>query len=273
MFATPTLAAEIDHAEARLCSGIADVAAAEASNRSAVVDVGEGKAVFAGPGSPINKMIGLGFGRPPQDPELDAAEALFAERGSPLQAEIATLADPLVHAMLARRQYEPRGFENVLARHVDASSDQSSRDILVSRIAGGDDWIDVLVQAFAEPDGGGVGGDAIPPGEDIRRWMRYMTQAPGFVCVAAHVDGTLAGAASLRVDRHIAQLCGAATLPAFRRRGIQTALLHWRLGYARDQGCDVAVVTTQPGSRSQQNVQRTGFALLYARQLWVKDGP
>jgi hypothetical protein len=35
-------------------------------------------------------------------------------------------------------------------------------------------------------------------------------------------------------------------------------------------GCDVAVVTTQPGSKSQQNVQRRGFDLLYARAVLVK---
>jgi hypothetical protein len=35
-------------------------------------------------------------------------------------------------------------------------------------------------------------------------------------------------------------------------------------------GCDIAVVTTQPGSRSQQNVQRRGFDLLYTRIVLVK---
>lgn len=54
-------------------------------------------------------MIGVGFGRVPPDAELDAVEALFTERGAPLQAEISTLADPEVHATLARRGYQLRG--------------------------------------------------------------------------------------------------------------------------------------------------------------------
>jgi hypothetical protein len=33
----------------------------------------------------------------------------------------------------------------------------------------------------------------------------------------------------------------------------------------------VAVVTTQPASRSQQNVQRRGFDLLYTRAILVKQ--
>jgi ribosomal protein S18 acetylase RimI-like enzyme len=59
----------------------------------------------------------------------------------------------------------------------------------------------------------------------------------------------------------VAQLTGAATAPAHRRRGIHAALLATRLIDAAG-GCDIAVVTTDPGSKSQQNVQRCGFHLL-----------
>jgi hypothetical protein len=51
---------------------------------------------------------------------------------------------------------------------------------------------------------------------------------------------------------------------------VQTALLSVRLADAARAGCDLAVVTTQPGSKSQQNVQRRGFHLLYTRAVLVK---
>jgi hypothetical protein len=35
----------------------------------------------------------------------------------------------------------------------------------------------------------------------------------------------------------------------------------------------MAVVTTQPGSKTQQNVRREGVQLLYARQLLVRECP
>jgi hypothetical protein len=35
-------------------------------------------------------------------------------------------------------------------------------------------------------------------------------------------------------------------------------------------GCDVAVITTQPGSKSQENAQRRGFQLLYTRAVLVR---
>jgi GNAT superfamily N-acetyltransferase len=56
-----------------------------------------------------------------------------------------------------------------------------------------------------------------------------------------------------------------------RRRGVQSALLRTRLEIAGRAGCDVAVVTTQPGSKSQENVQKQGFELLYTRAILVRQ--
>ena len=103
--------------------------------------------------------------------------------------------------------------------------------------------------------------------------MRDMVSARGFVRYLARRGDTPAGGASLRVGEGIALLCGAATLPAHRRHGVQSALLTRRLADAAREGCEVAVVTTQPGSKSQQNVQRQGFGLLYARAVLVRPVP
>jgi len=54
-------------------------------------------------------------------------------------------------------------------------------------------------------------------------------------------------------------------------KGIQAALLSARLADAAAAGCDTAVVTTQPASTSQHNVQRRGFDLLYTRAIVVKQ--
>jgi hypothetical protein len=51
----------------------------------------------------------------------------------------------------------------------------------------------------------------------------------------------------------------------------QAALLHARLAHARAAGCELAAVTTQPGSKSQQNVQRLGFELIYSRAILVHE--
>jgi hypothetical protein len=44
-----------------------------------------------------------------------------------------------------------------------------------------------------------------------------------------------------------------------------------RLEIAASAGCDIAVVITEPGSKSQENVQRrSGFELLYTRAILVR---
>jgi phosphoserine phosphatase len=52
---------------------------------------------------------------------------------------------------------------------------------------------------------------------------------------------------------------------------VQRALLDARLAWAREAGCDIAVITTAPGSQSQANAQKYGFALLYARAVLVRE--
>ena len=74
----------------------------------------------------------------------------------------------------------------------------------------------------------------------------------------------------MRMSGDLVQLSGASTLPAHRRRGVQSALLRARLLDAADSGCTLAVVTTEPASKSQQNVQRAGFTLLYSRAILVR---
>ena len=86
----------------------------------------------------------------------------------------------------------------------------------------------------------------------------------------ARREGAVAGGASLRTEDGVALLTGAATLPAHRRRGVQSALLAVRLLEAAAAGCDLAVITTGPGTKSAENAARNGFALLYVRAVMVQ---
>jgi ribosomal protein S18 acetylase RimI-like enzyme len=100
--------------------------------------------------------------------------------------------------------------------------------------------------------------------------LRDTLAAPSFERFVARRNGIVAGGASLRLHEGVAQLAGAATRPEHRRLGVQTALLRHRLHAAARRGCDVAVVTTAPGSKSAENVQRFGFSILYVRAVLVK---
>lgn len=273
MFCSTALAARIEHAEAGLI-----VAGTEAGRHRGgdgfVMPIAGGAACFAGQNSPFNKVVGLGFGGVPEDADLDEIERAYSAVGSPTQVELAHLADPDIGALLTGRGYALVGFENVLGRRLDNTLDRIAPPGVEIRPSGDDEfetWLDVVVDGFAQPDTQGVAAHEEFPRDMIAAATRDMAAAGATRYVALH-GGVIAGAASVRMAEGIAQLTGAATLPAHRRNGIQTALLADRLVDAAAQ-CDIAVVTTAPGSKSQENVQRRGFALLYTRAVLVKPAP
>jgi GNAT superfamily N-acetyltransferase len=129
--------------------------------------------------------------------------------------------------------------------------------------------VDVVVEASLHPDTQGV-----PWHEEFLREIIENAERDTAGLVQRYLaldNGVPAGGGSMRITDGVAQLTGAGTAPAFRRRGIQSALLTTRLADATAAGCDIAVITVQPGSKSQQNAQRRGFDLLYTRAVLVHD--
>jgi GNAT superfamily N-acetyltransferase len=213
-------------------------------------------------------VAGLGFGGLPEPAELDAIERRYADRGAPVQAEVASLADPRLLELLAGRGYRLVSFENVLGRALGGAVERVDPPGVDVRRSGDDEfdtWLDVVVDGSLHPDTQGV-----PWHEEFPRDMLEDSDrdAAGLIeRYLARLDGQPAGGGSMHIAGGIAQLTGAATAPSSRRRGIQSALLSARLAAAAEAGCEVAVITVQPGSRSQQNAQRRGFELLYTRAI------
>ena len=66
----------------------------------------------------------------------------------------------------------------------------------------------------------------------VETWNRMVRALPGVTALVAVMDGQPVGAASVMVLGATAMLGGAATLPAFRRRGVQRTLIEARLAVA-----------------------------------------
>lgn len=273
MFADAALAARIDRAEGRICSGMAT-----GSSRSAaafVLPIADGVAVFAGPRSPINKVIGLGFDGPPDPAQLADIEARWAAQGEPVRVELSILAAPEAVAVLSARGYRLQGFENVLGCRIPDGPPPAAADIAIEAIGaeGYEQWLSLAVDAFANMDGSGSPSDPALPRDDLERMLREAmgpVAAAGVTRYIARLGGEPAGEAALNVDEGLALLAGSGTVPQYRGRGVQKALVAHRLHDARRAGCDLAVVVTAPGTRSQENVMRRGFELLYTRAILVR---
>jgi GNAT superfamily N-acetyltransferase len=270
--ASTKLAARIDRAELGLLLDLVAVVRA-AGGPAQVWPVGGTFAVLGETGSPFNKVSALGFDGPPSVEDLEIVERGYARAGVRVQVELSTLADPSVARLLTARGYQLVGFENILARRLDevtaAPSAIAVRDVPVAE---SDLWIETMLHGFLAPDvfDGPESHEAFG-GDALRRAYQAFAAVPAVSRQLARVEGEVAGGATMYQRDATAILCGAATLPAWRRRGVQSTLLWQRLAQAREAGCDLAVVTTQPGSKSQENVQRAGFELIYSRAVLVKE--
>jgi GNAT superfamily N-acetyltransferase len=272
LFCDTALAGRIERVEAQLIARCSEAARRRAGTAGFVIPVAGGVASFAGPGSPYSKVAGLGFGGVPDPAALDDIEMAFAARGCAAQVELAELADPAITALLAGRGYRLESFENVLGRTLTTGLERVMPPGIEVRLSGDEEfgaWLDVVAEGSVHPDAQGLPWHEEFPREVIIAAERDAA-AVGTVRYAAVRYGVIAGGATMRIAEGVAQLTGAATAPAHRRQGVQSALLSARLADAAAAGCDIAVIVAQPGSKSQQNAQRQGFDLLYARAVLVK---
>ncbi|GAA3453687.1 GNAT family N-acetyltransferase [Dactylosporangium matsuzakiense] len=272
LFCDTDLARRIEGAEAGFITAALAAAQRRTGGTGFAMPVAGGVAGFAEPDSPWNKVAGLGFAGVPDEDELARIEDAFAERGAAVQVELSNLADPAVGELLTGRGYRLASYENVLGLLVSGGDSERVTPPGVQVRPSGDDefdvWLEVILDAVAHPDTEGL-----PWLDDFPRQVVADAErdiaATGARRYLALVHGVPAGGASMGIRDGIASF-SAGTAPAFRRRGVQSALLAARLADAAADGCELAVVTTQPGSPSQRNVQRRGFELLYTRAVLIR---
>jgi GNAT superfamily N-acetyltransferase len=119
-----------------------------------------------------------------------------------------------------------------------------------------------------EPDRAGDFAAVVAGGYGLPDWSEPFAAGvvgrPGWSCYVAYDGDRPAGAGALYVDGGVGWLGFGATLPDFRGRGAQSAILAARIEDARRQGC--TTVVTETGERddrrpsgSYRNILRAGF--------------
>ena len=81
----------------------------------------------------------------------------------------------------------------------------------------------------------------------------------------AEADGEIIGAGKADVTEVVGGLFGLSVLPAWRRRGVQQALIVARLEALRERGCRWATISSEPGVATERNARRMGFELAYTK--------
>jgi GNAT superfamily N-acetyltransferase len=229
-----------------------------------VESVAGGYLFYTGDGFPLNRAAGLGFDGPVTAADLDLVEQFYRSRNLPPRLDVCPLADASLVELLKAGGYRLEGFRSVLMCSLTEPGAPGSwpAEIRVSQVGPEDAelWLKTVAQGF---DGAAVPTQATL---DILAPNFYSTNA---TCYFAWIEGQPAGGGGMYIHDGVAEFGGASTRPEYRRRGVQTALLHVRLAAARERGCDLAAVMTVAGNDSQRNIERAGFRLAYTKAVVV----
>lgn len=259
-FADLALAQRIEAFEAESGRACTEAAAREPQVGAAWIAVGGGWATFTGKDSPITQAVGLGMAGAVEEAEVARMENFYRSRGAATNIETCPLAHPSLFEALGRRGYRVVEFSNVLYRAIEAGETFArAPEGLHLRKARDDErmfWAETVARGFA---------DEIPVTPELVSVLSAFADRPGAQLWLAEVDGEVAGGAALAIAGGIAGLFGAATLPSFRRRGVQGAFFAGRLSEAARMGATLAYTITLPGSASHRNAERAGFRVAYTR--------
>ncbi len=147
-----------------------------------------------------------------------------------------------------------------------AAADDAPGESTIERVASAESLEDYLAAYVA--------GWGIAPAQqdqfkaNVRPWLAQ----PGWSLYLACLDGEPAAAATLYLHQGVGYLADATTVPAFRGRGLQTALLRARIRDAGRAGADIVFSGAEPFSVSHRNMERIGLRQQFARAKWMPMG-
>lgn len=219
-----------------------------------------------------NILLGAGMSDAAGDVDLPGLVAWYAEVGAEPRVELSDRArTPFVDALRAHG-FGVLAVILLLARDVrpgDAALDPGAPEgIRIERLDPADTrrceaMARVLVSAFT-PDGQPVRDD------DVTVNLTGLVH-PGQVTFVALAGDHPVGGGMVDIDGHAATLYGGAVDRAWRRRGVQTALLRARVRWAAEAGARVVGTGTVSGGPTHRNGAREGFGIIGSRIVLARS--
>jgi GNAT superfamily N-acetyltransferase len=263
-FADLELARRLEKAEARGNREFVEARAIADPDRGAKwIEVGGTFAMFDGVGSPLTQTFGLGIAQAISSEEMDEIEQFFQERGSDVFHEVCPLSDESARSLLNERGYKTIESSSVLYRPISTDFRlpiQPNEQVHARPLQPGEEqrWTDTAFKGWSEFAELG----------DFLREMGQVQAHSKSISFIAELNGESIATGVLIIDKDVALLAGASTVPEARRQGAQLALLDARLRYAASLGCTIGMMVANPGSGSQRNAERHGFRIAYTRTKW-----
>ncbi len=219
-----------------------------------------GQLIAFGAGRYVNRATGIGLGGMSGVEIVAAVESFYSARSLPASVEINPWVNPDLVAALAAGDFRLERFRNVYVRELDSLPDRSTANIREVDAT--------IVPARNALLAGDATGEARRISFEFCEAMAQLNDTHDFVATANDVP---AACGSLNIVDGVGWLGGAATLQEFRGRGLQQALLAYRLHLASELKCAYAAATAVPDGQSARNLERLGFQLLYTQTVLTQS--
>lgn len=236
--------------------------------------IGGGVMSRGAPGAWFNRAQGLGLDGPVDPPQIEHLITYYEERGIEPRVEVCPFAHDSLVRGLADQRFVVRRFLIVLYRVVSGDEDftpphAAPPELRIEVVGPGDaDAIESFARAWV------VGFDV--KGEDrveeTMRAARRVIATRGSIGIRAMMGDRCVGAGGLEIDGALASLFGVSVAPDMRRKGIQLAMLSWRLREAARHDVRIATIESHPGASTESNAMRMGFTPAYTKATLVRPG-
>jgi GNAT superfamily N-acetyltransferase len=231
-------------------------------------------------GRKLNHVAGFGMDGTVTENGLGTIERLYEKIGVPPEINLCPFAHPSAMEVLNARGYKICAEMNVYAISLAEYKTDSEDGATANGKRSGDNASETTISHVTPEEHGtfielsSAGFQSGNPQSDLFHTLAgTATIRPDTRLYFARINGQIAGTAGMAILNtplgRVAELYIDSTVPDFRGKGIQLALLRARLAEAKDDGCELAAVTTWPTGTSARNVERAGFRLAYKKDVYT----
>ncbi|QRN98188.1 GNAT family N-acetyltransferase [Archangium violaceum] len=225
--------------------------------------VAGGRAIYLGPRSPYSVAIGVGLEGLVGTEDLERIESHLGAGGGTVRIELNPFCEPSFSVKLAARGYRVERFLQVWWRS-PSPVPPPVPGVEVRPVRPGEErlWSELFFLCFVgRPTSSEV---ELAGGLGIAR-------TEGNTCFLALQEGEPRGVGVVSATGGVALLSADGVVPAFRGRRLQLALIHARMAWAAERGCDVVTASTEPQTASQRNYERAGFRCAYPKLVMMRQ--
>jgi len=214
---------------------------------------------YNGSDVPLTCAIGVGTSIPADPADIEAIEAFYRSRKSPVRITISGRTHNGVNSLLSGRGYKAgapmenwwRPLDDMIAKPVP-----DNIHVTLAAVEDADLWVRTVAAGFQEEDAP-VDDSKLP--SNLLDTFYCFGFAEGARPFLARRNGEVAGAGVLHINGDTAHLRTTSCRLVHRRNGVQTALLNARLQWAAKAGCRFVFSSTAGIGASARNLERFGL--------------